>query len=552
MRYAEIALSGTYLESAPQPRSLFSARRGPSFRFDGFLSLVERLLKSKKIDTILVDQRLDFRPAAPGALEAIHHQLERLSSAGKRLVYYARAYDTSALYLASACSERLLHPLGTLRFQGMAHSFIFFKNLLERYELDVEVVRRGRYKSAGDRFRVDRLDEYNREQYQAFLDATMHSFMESIRRGYSKDTEELDEMLAGKILSADEAVGAKWISRSVSKGTLIEEWRKEKARPANLKKVKLGFGRGKKVAILEFEGAIVDGRTRQDPLLGTAVGSDSFLPHIERLTKNKAIKGVVLRINSGGGSATASEEIAEGLSRLAEKKPLVVSMGGIAGSGGYWIALPGERIFAERSTLTGSVGVISMLISASKSLRRFGVTAGNVKVGRLADLGSPLKEFSDLDRTAIEGEVDRLYRAFLAKTAESRKSTSEDVHRVAEGRIWAAEDAKAAGLIDDIGGVDAALDYLRGRIGAKRLKVRFFPIVKYSIVQRIIMRNAASIGEEPLLAQEGLAAIAGRIASILPPLATFLLENRGRPLAVMEGIAGIAGFAGFAEGSGYR
>lgn len=542
MRYAQLALSGSYLETAPQQRSLFSPRRGPIFRFDRFLSLVEHLLKNKKIDTVLVDQRLDFRPAAPGALEAIRRQLERLSAAGKRLVYYARGYDTATLFLASACSERILHPLGTLRFQGMAHSFVFFKKLLERYELDVEVVRRGRYKSAGDRFRVDRLDEHNREQHQAFLDAAMRRFVDAVRTGCSKSSSEIDALLAGKVLSAEQAVETKWVSRSISKSTLLEEWRKEKSRVAGLKKVKIGFGRGKKVAVLVFEGAIVDGRTRQDPLLGTAIGSDSFIPEIERLAKTKAVKGVVLRIDSGGGSATASEEIAEALARLAEKKPLVVSMAGVAGSGGYWIALPAERIFAERTTLTGSVGVISMLISARKSLQRFGVTAASVKVGELADLGSPFKDFSELDRTVIEEEVDRLYRAFLAKAADSRKSTSDDIHRVAEGRIWAAEDAKTAGLVDEIGGIDAALEYLRAKLGKKRLKVRFFPVVKYSIVQRIIMRNAASVDGGLQAALGGLAGVTARVASSAVPLATFLVESRGRPLALMEDAGEVADY----------
>lgn len=532
MKYAQLALSGGYAETAPQQRSVLSPRRGPIFRFDAFLSLVEHLLKQKKVDTVLVDHRLDFHPSAPGALEAIRSQLGRLTAAGKKVVYYARSYDTAALYLASACSERLIHPLGNLRFQGMAQSFVFFKKLLERYDLEVQIVRRGRYKSAGDRFRVDSLDESNREQYQAFLDAAMRSFIEAIEAGYSKSKEEIDELLAGKVLSAEEAVEAKWVNRSVSKGVLLEEWRKEKARAVSLKKVKVGFGKGKTVAFLEFEGAIIDGRTRQDPLLGQSIGSDSFVPEIERIMKRKSIKGVVLRINSGGGSATASDEIAEALSRLAAKKPLVVSMGGVAGSGGYWIALPGERIFAQRTTLTGSVGVISMLLSASKGLRRFGVTASTLKIGELADLGSPFKEPTELDRKAIDDAVDRLYRAFLSKAAESRKSTAEEIHRVAEGRVWAGEDARGAGLVDEVGGLDAAFGYLRDKLKAKRLKVRFFPVVRYSFVQRLIMRNTALAAEG---AQSALGAI-GRL-SAAGVLQSVLVETQGRPLAIMEEVA---------------
>jgi protease-4 len=532
MRYTVITLSGSYAETAPLTRTLLNAGKAPLFRYDVLLARTEQLLMAKKVDTVLVDHQLDFRAPLPGALEAVRHQLERLAQAGKRVIYYARNYDTSNLYLASACTERVIHPLGSLRLQGMARSFLYFKKLMDKYEITAEIIRRGRFKSAGDSFRVDSLDEHNREQHQAILAGTMKDFTDRIQSGFSKSVEEVESMLAGRVVGADQAVEEKWVTRAISKSNLIEEWRMEKAHTFAPKRIKLEFGKGTKVAVLVFEGAIVDGRTRQDPMMGQAIGSESFLSEIETLTKNKSIKGVVLRINSGGGSATASDEIAEGLARLAAKKPLIVSMSSVAGSGGYWIATPGERIFSERHTITGSIGVIMMLFSAREGLKRLGVTESSLKIGEFADLGSPYKAVTEPERQLLEGEIDRLYRAFLLKVATSRKSTPEAIERNAEGRIWEGTAAKEIGLVDEVGGIDDALLYLKERLKAKHLKVNFFPVVRYSFVQRLIMRNAAEVG-----ATSGLGA--GAVSALLSAAAvrdSFLFRSSGQPLAIMPDV----------------
>lgn len=533
MRYAVLSLTGTYAETAPSPRSLVAPGRAPLFRFDRFLASVEYLLKRKKVDTVLVDQHLDFQPGFPGAVEAIRHQLERLAAAGKRLVFYARSYETSSLFLASACAERMIHPLGTVRFQGLSRSFLFYKKLLDRFDVRAEVIRRGRFKSAGDPFRVDRLDEHNREQHAALLDGTIRRYIETIRSGMGKEPSEIEELLAGKMLGAEEAVAAGWVTQSTTRGNLVAGWRKQKARETSLAKVKRSFGRGKRVAVLVLEGAIVDGRSRRDPMLGQSLGSDSFVPQIERLAKNKSVKGVVLRVNSPGGSAIASEEIAASLAQLAEKKPLVVSMSGVAGSGGYWVAVPGERIFAEANTITGSVGVISMLFSARKGLTRLGITESTIKIGELADLGSPFREITERERTLLEDEVERLYQAFLSKVAAARKSSSEEIHKIAEGRIWAGADARERGLVDEEGGLDKALDYLKGKLKLKHIRVEFHPVVRYSLIQRIIMRNTAEI-EAPASSTAG-ARLAARVASTAAFASSALAA--GRPLAIAPELA---------------
>jgi protease-4 len=531
MKYAVLTLSGNYAETAPLTRTLLNAGRAPTFRFDAFLARIEFLLDHKTVDTVLLDNQPDFRTSSPGALEAIRRQFERLAQAGKRIVYSAQSYDTATLFLSSACTERTIHPLGTVRFQGMARTFLFFKKLLARLGINTEIVRRGRFKSAGDRFRVESLDEYNREQHQAILDATMKDFIERVRVGFGKRTDEIEALLSGKVLGAHEAVETQWMTRAVAKNDLIEEWRKKKTREVNLSKIGVAFGKGKKVAVLIFEGIIVEGKTRQDPVMGQAIGSESFLKEIEGLRKSKSIKGVVLRINSGGGSAVASEEISAGLARLAEKKPLIVSMSEVAGSGGYWIALPGERIFAERSTITGSIGVILMLFSLRNGLKHLGITQSTIKIGEFSDLGSPFKDVSEQERSHLEREVERLYRTFLDKVASARKTTSVSIDRIAEGRIWDGDAAKKIGLVDETGGLDDALRYLQGRLKAKHLKVEFFPVIRYSFVQRLIIRNAADVKTRLMPGLD-----AGAVAALLPTARlrdSFLFQSSGRPIVLM-------------------
>ena len=525
MKYARLVLSGTYAETAPQTRSLLNASSGPVFRFDHLLLRVEHILAHKEIGRVLVDQKLNFSVRLSGGLEAVRRQLERLTAAGKELFYYARGYDSQELYLASACAKRIVHPLGSLRFGGRSLSFLFYHRLLENHAVDVTVVRRGRFKSAGDAYRIESLDDSNREQYEAVLDSTMREMTEKIRSGFRREQTDIEELLGGKILGVTQAVDLGWLDRSCSLDALIGEWKKEKIGEAVLKRIGSSFGRGKRLVVLVFEGAIIDGESRRDPALGQMVGSDSFIREVERLTKNRRIKGVVLRINSPGGSATASEEISSALARLAEKKPIVVSMGPVAGSGGYWLACAGERIYAERMTLTGSIGVISMLISARAGLERFGVTESTLRRGEFADLGSPFRPVQERDREILDAQIDWIYQSFLDRVAGSRKRSSEEIRQVAEGRVWSGSDAVEQGLVDAVGSLTEAIGYLKEKLRLKRAAVQFLPVVRYSLVQRFLMRNAAGSGVSlsyPSTLAGGLAALAGSL----------IVTSRGAPLAI--------------------
>lgn len=500
MHYAKLTLTGGYNETAPQGSGLSAAGSSRRFQFDNFLSAVEKLLASSRISRVIIDCRPDFAPRLFGGGEAVKEQLARLTRAGKETYFYAREYDALRLYLASSCRYRRMHPLGTFSFLGLARPFLFFRNFLDRHKVEPQVMRRGRFKSAADRLEKETLDPANEKQYTVYLQGVEEVMSRAVEEGFNKSPKELKDLRNGTMLTAEAAKEEGWIDDVGTLSQLLDEWKEEKVKERKLKKLGRSLGKGrKKLALLFFEGSIVDGETRRHPLLGQSIGDVSFAAQVRKLAEDKSIKGVVLRVNSGGGSATASEEILTSLRLLAAEKPLVVSMSEVAGSGGYWISLEGERIFAQQTTLTGSIGVVTVAISLRKLLKKHGITSETLRTAPHADLGSALREMTKEERRLIQEMVDELYEKFVAKVAGARNRSREEILSVAEGRVWSGNDAAANALVDEVGGIHDALDYLRGLLGLKKSRILIYPETKRSLLQKLITKNA------PLAASIGLA-----------------------------------------------
>jgi len=491
MKYSRIILRGRFRETGPMSKSLIAAARRDTFRFDLFLAHVEWLLQRKKIDTVLVECRNGFQAGSVSNAEAIRRELGRLASAGKNLVFAADTYDAVALYLASATSIRLIHPLGQVQFLGLSRSLFYVRNFLENAGVALTVFRRGAYKSAGDRFLRNEPSEEERQQITEYL-GTLHAELTSaIREGYRKSAEEIEELISGRILYGSDAVEAGWADETALPNDLIDRWKEQKAKEVSWKKQRPRYGKGKKIAVLVFDGAIVDGTSRQHPLLGQSVGAESYIGYIRSLADDKKIAGVVFRVNSPGGSAIASESVARELERLAEKKPLLVSMGSVAGSGGYWITTPARRVFAERTTLTGSIGVLMIVADARRLLNRLGISETSLKTAAHADLGQPFRELTPEERDYLEQNVEAVYERFLEKAARARKSSVDEIRSVAEGRVWSGEAAVARGLADEVGGLTKAVSYMKGLLRTDRVSVEFHPRPHFSLVERVLLKNAA-------------------------------------------------------------
>jgi len=542
MKYGVIELKGAYRETGPLSSSATEILNPSSgFRFDQFLILIEQILKNSGTQRVIVHHFQDFKPVIFAGAEALRSQLQRLVLAGKEVVFVTKQYDLVSLYLASACNRRVLHPLGTQAVLGLGRTFTFLKHLLDKQGIQAEVIRAGKYKSAGDRFRSDSLDTHNREQYELFFDAIIQEAREKITLGCGKTNQDFDDLLSGTVLTADKALAQGWIHEIGTFEDLIDSWTKEKYKALKPSKPKTSYGTGKTLAVLEFEGGIKDGGHAKDPLMGQMVGSDSYVKTIKEIAKNKKVKGVVLRIQSGGGSATASEDISRELLRLAEKKPVVVSMADVAGSGGYWISLGLSRVFAQRTSLTGSIGVIGILFSVKDFLKHHGITSDEIHRGEFANLGSPVKHIKKKEIKLVNGSVQVMYHQFIEKVASARRRTADEIHELAQGRVYSGEHALAKGLIDDLGGLTDALDWIKNELRLSTCRVEFFPQRKRSLLEKLAGRSQVTLEGFSSVVTSGIlgtsfheaSSFQGYLSSGQIPK-SFLVDQGALPLVLMD------------------
>ncbi len=496
-RYVTIRLKGQYAETGPLVPGLSATNRKTLFRLDELLQTVEWILERPRITTVVVFRTEEFSGASLAGYESIRRLLMQLRDADREVIYYAVNYGLEDLFLASACTSRVIHPLGYVSFFGKALNKLYVGRLLSKHSIGVDVIRHGKYKSAMSSLVSDRVDRYDREQ----LDRILHVMVERVRTLISSDMvlsdAALESMLDGELIKAEDAIQRGWIERTDDIAGVFENLTKlQQTKPGKLKG-RLGKS-GPRVSVMFFDGAIDHGSNRKSMLLGQIMGSDWYVKQLRKIRKNKKIKALVLRVNSPGGSATASEDIRRELDRIREDKPVVVSMGQVAASGGYWISSHADRIFAQKFTITGSIGVISALFYLRDFLRKNGITASVVKYGDHADIGSTLRKMSIEERRIFEQQIRDVYTNFLTLVSSGRGIEHESVRELAEGRIWSGEDAMQNGLIDETGDLHSALDYVAGALGVSSIEAHFGPRVKRSFIARLVSESSGSNEERSI------------------------------------------------------
>ncbi len=403
------------------------------------------------------------------ALTEMREALIAFKASGKPVWSYEMAYDEPSLYLASVADHVAVHPYGSVELNGFASQPLFFANAFRKYGIDVQVTRVGKYKSAVEPFVLDRMSEPNREQVARMLGDMWEVFLADVAAARELSPADLQRIADERgMYEADEALALGLVDRLAYYDELQGElksvtgaepdaktfpridlgdyilWRESRERPATSKN---------RIAVIYAEGEIVDGEDK------TEVGGDTIARLLRRARIDDRVKGVVLRVNSPGGSASASEVIQREVRLIREKKPIAVSMGTVAASGGFWISTYGDRIFAERNTITGSIGVFGMLPSVQRLMNNVGVTSDVVKTGRYADLFTVLRPKGEDELAIVQRFVDRIYDEFTTKVAESRGIPLEKVLEIAEGRVWSGGAAKALGLVDEFGGLSSAIEW---------------------------------------------------------------------------------------------
>lgn len=417
------------------------------------------------------------------ALRELRSALVDFANRKKPVHAYLVNPDVATYYVASAASTVTLDPFGSLLLPGLASEQVFLTGLFEKYGIGVQVSRVGRYKAAVEPFTRRDMSPENRAQVASFLGDLWSEVKQGIAERRQIDTVALQTLVdAQGIILPAEAQSAKLVDRVAYYDAVLADLNKlagmasdeavspraaqlaaaidrpalpqitlDNYAPLAVAKERL-IGASQAVAIVYAEGDIVDGEGDQGQIGGAA-----FARELRALRSNGAIKAVVLRVNSPGGSAIASEQIQRELTLIAKQKPVVVSMGSLAASGGYWISTAGARIFAEPNTITGSIGVFSLVPNIKTLANRQGVTFDTVKTGRYADLLSLARPRTDAELAVLQRGTDAVYAAFLDRVSQARRLPLDSVQVLAEGRVWSGLQAQRIGLVDSLGNLADAL-----------------------------------------------------------------------------------------------
>jgi protease-4 len=436
-------------------------------------SLLDTLKTAKndpKIVGIYLQGSSDSGSTGWANLKEIRLGLQSFRESKKPIFAYDMEWTEREYYLGSVANMIAVNPLGGVEINGFSTEEMFLAGALEKFGIGVQVTRVGKYKSAVEPFLLKKMSPENRQQTERWLGDIWSEFLNTVGQNRNLKATQIQAIADDRgILTADEALNSKLIDKVAYFDEVVTEIKKitgvdkehESFRQISLKNyakitdIKTKNSRTdqqKRIAILYAEGDIVDGEGAS-----TQIGGDRIANELRELREDENVKAVVLRVNSPGGSATASEVIGREVVLTRQKKPIIVSMGNLAASGGYWISMGANRIFAEPNTITGSIGVFGLLMNAQKLANNNGISWDVVKTGRYADYNTISRPKTPQELASIQRGVDRIYDRFTDKVAEYRKLPLSRVQEIAQGRVWSGSAAKQLGLVDEIGGLENAI-----------------------------------------------------------------------------------------------
>lgn len=404
--------------------------------------------------------------SGPAALKELREAIQRFRKAsGKPVLAYNQFWTKRELYLCAGAGKVYANPMGLVDATGFASEIMFYGNAFKKYGIEVQVTRAGKYKSAVEPYMLDRMSEANREEVKTLLDDLWADWKRTVAQD-RKLTEEAVQAIADTqgVLTPPEALKAGLVDKLAAYDEVLDELKSltgKKASDVDYPQIALAtyvkaapeaVTSRNRIALVFAEGAIVDGSGGDG-----SVGGDALSRELRRLRLDKRVKAIVLRVNSPGGSVTASELIQRELVLARKEKPVVVSMGHLAASGGYWISAQANRIFAEPTTITGSIGVYGLLPNVKGLANGHGVTWDGVQTGRIAGAASLSRPRTAEELARAQGAVDWIYDVFLGKVAEGRKLSKERVHEIGQGRVWSGAAALKLGLVDEMGGLQDAV-----------------------------------------------------------------------------------------------
>ena len=445
--------------------------RQPSVR-----SIVENVRKAKLDRRVraLVVSPLGLGSPYPGKVQEIREAIADFRRSGKPAVAYLEDGSQEAYYLATACDRIFLMPSSPLQLTGTASYELFLRGTLDKIGAYPDMLHVGQYKTAVNQLTEKTFTPAHREMAESLNRDRYDQLVKAIADARGKSEEAVRALIDEGPFLPDRALAAGLVDDLAYQDQLGERAKipMEKGRRLDMGDYSgvsarsLGLGGGPRIAVLYATGTIVSGRSGYDPMNGQVVGADTMAESIARIRDDSSIKAVVLRVDSPGGSATASDAIWRELVRLREarpERPLVTSMSDLGASGGYYIAMAAPHIVAEPGTLTGSIGIFGGKVVLGGTYGKLGANVEAVTSGRHADIYSPVRPFGDEERAKLGEQLQAFYDQFVEKVAASRKMAPEKVDAVAQGRVWTGRQGKQVGLVDELGGLERAIAVAKQR-----------------------------------------------------------------------------------------
>ena len=463
-----LPLTGTLEERAED--NTLERLIGNGIKEIGLDEIIDGINKARDNDNIkgIYIEAGAFAADSYASLQAIRKALIDFKKSGKWIVAYGDSYTQSTYYIASVADKVMLNPHGIIDWHGMASQQFYLKDLMAKFGVKMQLAKVGTYKSAPEMFTADKMSDSNREQITAYINGIWQNVLKDVSASRKISTEKLNQY-ADSLITFDDPqnyIKYKMVDKLVYTDEVkdvVKEMMKlgkdddlKKVTISDMTNVKGKREGGEAIAVYYAYGDVVDGSASMSR--GKNIDAQIVCKDLEKLMEDDDIKAVVLRINTGGGSAYASEQIWHSMKKLKAKKPVVVSMGGMSASGGYYISSIANYIYAEPTTLTGSIGIFGMFPDPSQLLtEKLGVKFDEVKTNKFSTFGSMARPISDDEMTILNRYIDRGYSLFRSRVAEGRKMSVEDVEKIAQGRVWLGQDAVKIKLVDELGGLNDAL-----------------------------------------------------------------------------------------------
>jgi protease-4 len=534
-----LRVSGDLSESPDDWLGLVRARRTPTLR-----GLVENLRKAKvdarisRVTLVVVNLQTPFW----GRLQEVRDAVVDFKRSGKPIVAHLEYGGESEYYVATACDRILLLPTSPLDLDGVATYDIFFRGTLDKIGAYPDLHHIGAYKTASNALTEKGYTAAHREMSESLNRDMYDQLVRAIAEGRKKT-----EADVRRLLDEGPFLPAQAVEQGLIDGLAYEDEVDDQA-PASGRQTRridgedygrvsagaVGLNRGPRIAVLNALGTINSGRSGFDPGSGAVVGSDTFTEWVRDVREDASVRALVVRIDSPGGSAVASDVMWRELTVARKQKPdrpIVASMSDLAASGGYYLAMAASDIVAQPATLTGSIGIYGGKIVTGGTFNKLGITLESVSDGKQAQMSSPIRPYNKAEAAKVEEQLRAFYDAFVRKVAESRRMTPEAIDAVAQGRVWTGRQAKEIGLVDALGGLDRAIAIAkeRARIPANaEVEVEFYPPRRsvYDLLTSSLMGMDARVDVRAWLAPAERRAM----STLAAPLSLF---RRGEPLALM-------------------